>query len=69
MKTITILAIVAILIAGLGAVTSSIPIHQALALNTDAKGSPNANTHAFNQGTENAITQTPANQPCAIACV
>jgi hypothetical protein len=69
MKTITILAIVAILIAGLGAVASLIPIHQALALNTDAKGSPKASTHAFNWGTENAITKTPANQPCAIACV
>jgi hypothetical protein len=69
MKTITILAIVAILIAGLGAVTSLIPIHQALALNTDAKGSPNPNTNAFNQGTENAATQAPANKPCATHCV
>jgi hypothetical protein len=65
MKTIAILAIVAILAAGV--VASLIPIQQASASGS-AKGSPSANSHAFNDGTTNAYTHTPANQPCSTNC-
>jgi hypothetical protein len=69
--SITTLAIVAILVAGLGALASLIPIHQASAAPGAPKyanGSPSPNSNAFNQGTSHAYSQTPANQPCSTHC-
>jgi len=71
MKTIAILTIVAILAAGV--VASLIPIQQSSAAPGSPKvangeGSSNSNSHAYNDGTAHAYSQTPANQPCSTHC-
>ena len=73
MKTTTVLAIVAIVTVGLGAVASLVPIQQASAAPgapkvANGQGSSNSDDSASNQGTSHAFTQTPANEPCSVYC-
>ena len=73
MKTTTVLAIVAILAVGLGAVASLVPIQQASAAPGSPKvangeGSSNSDDSSRNQGTSHAFSKTPANEPCSVFC-
>jgi len=45
-----------------------LPIHEVSARGGFAQGSPDANSHADNQGTQHAYSKTPSNQPCSTHC-
>jgi hypothetical protein len=70
----TTLSIVLILVVGVGAVASLIPIGEVNAAPgapgvANGEGSSHSDPNAHNQGTNNAIFRgTPFNQPCSVLC-
>jgi hypothetical protein len=68
-KTMTMFAIVvAAICLGTAAVTAILSQPIAQEASGYAKAFPEPNIHSSNDGTANAFTHTPSNQPCSVYC-